>query len=308
MAKYTVKVGQNIFDIALSLYGSVEGILDLFVCNPNLSMDSNIKDGDILSYTDNYFEDSSVLDYYKSNKIVPANQIGNIYYNMLPQLRMIIHIDNKLRNFGFNVSGNGNIKIDWGDNSPIENIDLSSSLRNVSHVANNEILGNRKIKFYGDFSLYQIDFSNIPPIKLYVVSPLYVESLSFRGATSLFDIEFLYLADHNVLTNIDLVHTKLTNLTPLIQLRQAQIINLSYSNIKQSVIDQYLISLVKNYGVRRNCTVNLIGSINPTGLYQKPKDIKNPLTGMEAIWVIVNEHKESSGPWKFILTNNTYTI
>lgn len=119
MAKYTVKVGQNLFDIALSLYGSVEGILDLFACNPNLSIDSNIKDGDILNYTDNYFEDSSVLDYYKSNKIVPANQIGNIYYNMLPQLKMIIHIDNKLRNFGFNVSGNGNIKIDWGDNSPL---------------------------------------------------------------------------------------------------------------------------------------------------------------------------------------------
>ena len=80
MAEYIVKTGQNLFDIALSLYGSIEGIIDLFACNKTLSIDSEIKDGDILLYTPDYIEDSTVVQYYKNNMIVPANQIGNIYY------------------------------------------------------------------------------------------------------------------------------------------------------------------------------------------------------------------------------------
>lgn len=308
MAEYTVKVGQNIFDVALSLYGSVEGILDLFACNRNLSFDSEIKDGDILKYTDNYFEDSTVLDYFKANQIIPANQIGTIYYKSQPQLRMILYIDSKLKDFHFNISGEGTINIDWGDNTTIQPFKLSGFSQKISHIVNNEIYEERKISLYGDFKIHHIDFSNIPPIKVYIISPLSVESITILGATHLENIDFLNLIDPNSLISIDLVHTRLSNLLPLINLKQANSINLSYSNIKQSVIDQYLISLVKDYGIRRNCTVNMFGLIEPTGIYQKPEDLKNPTTGMEAIWVIVNEHKESSGPWKFILTNNTYTV
>lgn len=307
MATYTVKVGQNIFDIALSLYGSIEGILDLFACNPNLSFDSEIKDGDNLQYTDNYYEDSTVLDYFKTHSIVPANQIGNIYFKNQSQLRMVIFIDHKLSDFHFKISGSGTINIDWGDNTPIESIDLSSTLQKISHIKNNELFDDRKISLYGDFKIYNLDFSNIPPLKIYITTPIYTESITILGASKLENIDFLNLIDQSVLIDIDLVHSKLSNLFPLINLKHAKSINLSYSNIKQSAIDQYLISLVKNYGIRRNCTVNLYGVIEPSGIYQRPESIREPKTGMEAIWVIVNEHKESSGPWKFILTNNTYT-
>lgn len=307
MAKYTVKVGQNIFDVALSLYGSIEGILDLFACNPSLSFDSDIKDGDILQYTDSYYEDSTVLDYYKTKGIVPANQIGNIYFKNQPQLRMIIFIDHKLSDFHFKISGIGTINIDWGDNTSIESFDLSSTQQRISHIKNDELFDDRKISLYGDFKIYSLDFSNVPPLKLYITSPLYAESITILGANKLDNIDFLNLIDHSALIDIDLVHSKLSNLSPLIKLKHAKSINLSFSNIKQSVIDRYLISLVQNYGIRRNCTVNLYGAIEPSGIYQRPENLKDPQTGMEAIWVIVNEHKESSGPWKFILTNNTYT-
>lgn len=307
MATYTVKVGQNIFDVALSLYGSIEGVLDLFACNPYLSFDSDIKDGDTLQYTESYYEDSTVLDYFKINAIVPANQIGNIYFKSQPQLRMIIFIDHKLSEFHFKISGIGTINIDWGDNTSIESFDLSSTQQRISHIKNDELFDDRKISFYGDFKIYSLDFSNVPPLKLYITSPLYAESITILGANKLDNIDFLNLIDHSALIDIDLVHSKLSNLSPLIKLKHAKSINLSFSNIKQSVIDRYLISLVQNYGIRRNCTVNLYGAIEPSGIYQRPENLKDPQTGMEAIWVIVNEHKESSGPWKFILTNNTYT-
>ena len=78
MAEYTVQTGQNLFDVALSLYGSIEGLLDLMVNNPTLSIDSEIKSGDRLQYTPYYYEDQTVLQYYKSNNIVPSNRIGDI--------------------------------------------------------------------------------------------------------------------------------------------------------------------------------------------------------------------------------------
>lgn len=308
MAQYTVKVGQNIFDVTLSIYGSIEGLLDLFACNPKLSIDSEIKDGDIFNYTDNYFEDSTVLDYYKTNRIIPANQAGTVYYNKLSDLKMIIYIDGRLKNFSLSLSGNGKINIDWGDSSHIESYDLSSKKIVASHITESESVNNRKICLYGDFKIYDIDFTSIPPQKLYIFTPIYIESCTFLGAIYLKNIDFLNLINPESLINIDLVHTKLSDLRPLIRLKQAKSINLSYSNIKQSVLDQYLKLLVKEYGIRRNCTVNLIGSIEPSGIYQQPEDLRNPTTGMEAIWVIVNEHKESTGPWKFILNNNTYTI
>lgn len=307
MAKYVVKVGQNLFDVALSLYGSIEGVLDLFFCNPNLSFDYDLKDGDVLQYTDNYYEDSTVLDYFKTNGIVPANQIGNIYFKNKSQLKMVILIDHKLSDFHFKISGIGTINIDWGDNTSIESFDLSSTQQIISHIKNDELFEDRKICLYGDFKIYSLDLSNVPPLKIYITSPLYAESITILGANKLENIEFLNLIDHNSLIDIDLVHSKLSNLSPLINLKHVKSINLSYSNIKQSVIDHYLISLVQKYNIRRNCTVNLYGTIEPSGIYQRPENLRDPKTGMEAIWVIVNKHKESSGPWKFILTNNTYS-
>ena len=60
MSSYTVKANQNLFDIALSLYGSVEGIYDLLISNSNLSMDSDLKSGDVLEYHDYFVINDSI--------------------------------------------------------------------------------------------------------------------------------------------------------------------------------------------------------------------------------------------------------
>ena len=52
MGKYKITAGQNIYDIAMHLYGSIEGIVDLLINNPGLSLDDNLKSGDELEYTD----------------------------------------------------------------------------------------------------------------------------------------------------------------------------------------------------------------------------------------------------------------
>ena len=58
MATYIVKNGENLYDIALKLFGSVEGVFNLLVCNQDaiketgLSLEKTIKAGTELTYTD----------------------------------------------------------------------------------------------------------------------------------------------------------------------------------------------------------------------------------------------------------------
>ena len=58
MATYTVKNGENLYDIALKLFGSVEGIFNLLVCNTDaisetgLSLYDTLEKGMVLNYTE----------------------------------------------------------------------------------------------------------------------------------------------------------------------------------------------------------------------------------------------------------------
>ena len=45
MGNYRVITGQNIYDVALHLYGSIEGIVDLLVNNPDLHWKRNSATG-----------------------------------------------------------------------------------------------------------------------------------------------------------------------------------------------------------------------------------------------------------------------
>lgn len=309
MAEYIVKTGQNIFDVALTLYGSIEGLLDLMVNNPTLSIDSDITSGDKLQYTPYYYEDQTVIDYYQNNKIVPSNQIGDIYYKELSNVKMYLFNSRDIKTFGFKASGEGDIYIDWGDDTKIEKITLTSSLQHFQHTTLSKLTEDRKIKFSGNFKIYEFDVTNINPDKIFILAPLSMEKFTVIGAPSLADIDFFQMVDTNNMIEVSIVKSKIVDLSPLLGMKNAKSINVGYCNIKQSIIDKYLIDLVENYGIRRNCTINFIGSAIPSGVYRKPDDLKHPATGMEAIWVLVNEHKESSGPWKFILNNNIiYTI
>lgn len=308
MAEYTVQTGQNLFDVALSLYGSIEGLLDLMVNNPTLSIDSEIKSGDRLQYTPYYYEDQTVLQYYKSNNIVPSNRIGDIYFKEHTNIRMQIYCSSDKKMIGISASGEGDIYVDWGDNAEIERITLSSSYKYYSHILTSDTTVDRRIRLFGDFKLYDLDLSDLYPNKILSFAPLHMETIKINGATKLSGIDFIQMVDPKGLIEIGFIKCRLNDLSPLIDLKNAHTINLGYCNIGSGVMDKYLIGLVENYGIRRNCTINLVGSTLPSGEYKKPDVLLHPKSGMEAIWVLVNEHKESSGPWKIILNNKTYTI
>lgn len=78
MKKYIVKSGQNLFDVALAIYGSIEGVFDLLVSNPDvngqaLSFDVLLSAGTELNYNEEYTINSDIRDWLSVNKIKVAN-------------------------------------------------------------------------------------------------------------------------------------------------------------------------------------------------------------------------------------------
>ena len=50
MEKYIARSGENIFDIAINLSGSIEGVFVLLACNPWLTINTEIGHGDEIYY------------------------------------------------------------------------------------------------------------------------------------------------------------------------------------------------------------------------------------------------------------------
>ena len=68
MGKHKITAGQNIYDVAMHLYGSIEGIVDLLINNPELSLDDTLKSGEELEYTDGFTISPDIVAY---NRVQP---------------------------------------------------------------------------------------------------------------------------------------------------------------------------------------------------------------------------------------------
>lgn len=79
MKTYTVKLGENIFDVALNIYGNIEGVFDLLVQNTDadthtgLSFSDTLKPGMVLNYTEDFMVNRSVAEWLHNNGIVAKN-------------------------------------------------------------------------------------------------------------------------------------------------------------------------------------------------------------------------------------------
>lgn len=307
MGKYTVVSGQNIFDVALHVYGSIEGITDLMMSNPKLSLANSLKAGDILSYSDNYVINADIVAYNKTQNIIPANGERHIYYktSQFPDI-WHIYLNNEKTIAGLEIRGNGNLNIDWGDNTDIESYVLDDSLLSIQHIFDNKISSHRKIKISGELIIKSLDLSNMCAISIQQIRPHHVDKLILENFSS--DISFITLS--KMIFDLNLSGITSSSLFPLLELKMLGKLNLKSSKIDQFILDLYLICLVQQYYERRPCTISL--SVKPSGQYQEPKKDENLNyilnTGMEAVWVLVNEPAWNEvAYWKFIINDEIYT-
>lgn len=79
MKTYTVRSGENIFDVAINIYGGIEGIFDLLVQNSDaetqsgLSLADTLQPGMVLKYTEDFMVNKNIADWLHGNNLVVRN-------------------------------------------------------------------------------------------------------------------------------------------------------------------------------------------------------------------------------------------
>lgn len=292
MATYKVKPCQNIFDISIQLYGTIEGVFDLLISNKSLSMNTDLKADEELEYHEDFVLNEPVVSRLKKEGITPANGERHVYYKGIPSsLIAVCKVDSSLPSSELTVGGEGILVVDWGDNSDLEYIVLSAESQHVVHYFDNEVT-ERCIKLYGDtltLTFHHLETSNIGG-SLFVTLPITVEEYISRSNGC--DLSGLFLFEGTY--RVDLQGSVIADLSPVadMNLEELDLRNASFNSA--SVIDAYLLHVLKNYGTRMACTVLLDTA---------PSEI-----GWAAIGKILEEDEwNSPTPWKFIIKGTEYT-
>lgn len=194
MATYKVKTAQNIFDVAIMLYGSIEGLFDLLISNDWLSMKTELKPGMELEYHDYYKTNEGIVSVIEKRGYLAANSERRIYHKSTDQPIVFVFAiaDNEADSISFAVSGTGTMLVDWGDNSSLEEVMLTSGLATLDHWFDNKV-EKRRVKVYGDFQLSMFDAEGIPGT-IYTMRP--VEVSEFRCHKNKYPLDGLLLFEN----------------------------------------------------------------------------------------------------------------
>lgn len=285
MNEHIVTQGQNIFDVALQLYGSIEGLFDLLISNPSLSMCTSLNAGDKLYYHDYFTINQNIVENLPDTV---ANGERGVYHKASSfNLLAIVKIDKEEHMSSFAVSGKGNMVIDWGDNSLLESKALTNVRTSLVHYYSNQH-SPKTIKIYGNCQLTLLDVTGINGV-VYTTREIVVDeydNYENKGA-----LEGLLLFKDTYRVGLG---GHISSLLPVGELHLQELDLTRCSFESSDVIDSYLEYIVANYGTRRPCTVKL--SATPGA------------KGMAAIDTILNEESwNASSSWVFIINDNIIT-
>lgn len=192
MLKYKVRSGQNIYDVALTLHGSVEGIFDLLASNDWLTMETELSSGMELNYHDEFVINKNISLWLKDNDIIVKNgehiyhhlsiedfvkehiqehhperyestnsmspDEQNMFWNVLCRPRMIIHQQGQLSAITLQLKPDKHLIIDWGDYSAPQIVEGITE-QEIEHGYKG--LGVHIITLYGDF---EFSFLNLKEV------------------------------------------------------------------------------------------------------------------------------------------------
>lgn len=290
MNEYVVKQGQNIWDIAVLLYGTVEGVFDLLVSNPQLSFANQLKAGDILLYHPYFVLNEDVASFIQQRKNVPANNERGVYYKKTNQpLLLIIDLDNHEESLiEFKISGSGTVIVDWGDNSDLFAVELGKAEQILSHRFDS-IVDNRTIKIYGDFLIDLLDIMSLRG-QIYAIKPISIKRfVSNKNKNNLSALSLFQDID-----TIDLSGMQIEDLSSLVPLHPKKINLSEVSFLNDTVLERYFDTLISNYGNnRRGCDVHIASNVTDKCRLLMKRILDEPE------W-------NSIRPWKFIINGETY--
>lgn len=182
MLKYKVRSGQNIYDVALTLHGSVEGIFDLLASNEWLTMETQLSSGMELNYHDEFVINKNISLWLKENDIIVKNgehiyhhlsiedfvkqhiqehhpeqyeatnamspDEQNMFWDGICKPRMIINQQGQLSTIILKLKPDRHLIIDWGDYSSPQIIEGTEE-QEIEHCYKG--LGTHIVVLYGNF-------------------------------------------------------------------------------------------------------------------------------------------------------------
>jgi len=130
---YKVKNQQNVFDVAIQLYGSIEGLFDLLITNDWLGMDSVLEDGQELLYHPEFIIKNDIVAAINREGILIGNGEGTEPFTHGTDILGVINLS--LSTAGpvkFSAAGSGKVQVDWGDDC-IEEYSMTTVEQPIAH-------------------------------------------------------------------------------------------------------------------------------------------------------------------------------
>ena len=192
MAQYIVRSGQNIYDVAITLHGSVEGIFDILISNPWLNLETSLKFGMTIDYHEDFTVNEEISTWLKANGIIVKNgdhtynrfepsdfiirhitqehpeivdylqtlspDEQNIFWDDLCIPRMIICQQGIVAKITVQLKPGAHLFIDWGDYTAPQIFENTQSME-IEHLYKSGAVHN--ISFYGDCLFEVLDLSKI---------------------------------------------------------------------------------------------------------------------------------------------------
>ena len=188
MKQYIVKPGQNIYDISVLLYGSIEGVFDILV-NNDIGINDTLTAGTVINYDEEFIINEGIQKWLEENNILPANGDVNFDVSEIVDLQPRIIVDQEGPTSLIEVTlSSGTMYIDWGDGQNIDKL-TGISAKMFDHPYNDD--GKHVIRFYGNFALRNFDIREINGT-YYALSQCHVSG-SFKESTGRSDLKTLFL-------------------------------------------------------------------------------------------------------------------
>lgn len=265
MATYTVRKNQNIYDVALHIYGSIEGVFDLLISNSELGYDDELTAGQELEYHTSYVQNEAVVDKMEEECWVPVNSERKVYYRTCEAaLLFYCKTDEGTGRVSIAVSGSGTIYIDWGDNSEIEEVNLSDTEVTIVHAYENSA-ASYTVKIYSD----DVEFTTLNVTGLggdmYLTNGVVVEEFTCNDG----DMSLAFLSLVTDTYSVDLSGMEISSLESIYDMN-LMTLNLTGAKFtEEGEQTAYLEYVVGNFtlesGDRQDCTVYLAEPLDDAG-------------------------------------------
>lgn len=192
MLQYRVRSGQNIYDVAVTLYGSVEGVFDLLASNPQITIDTTLTYGMVLNYHEEFVINKDIVNAIGSRDIIVKNgehvrqfvdiedfvrqhieechpdtvsgleplspDEQDMFWEGLYTPGMAIHQEGSLSSFSVSLKEGCHLIVDWGDFSGLQTVEGDGEIM-VEHLYKGE--GPHTAVWYGDFACHMLDITEI---------------------------------------------------------------------------------------------------------------------------------------------------